>query len=193
MPAPYKLTWHENTHLCLCRQGASNIHYFFCDFRYSNCLFFLWGENKDYTPVSYMNSWRICFILLKSNITKVKSVDALNSKQYSWKKSSVRKEKKDNQYAIVMWSRFSLSELWNWKLLLKKKKKKKSLLMLWQRLHEHFYSYCCFSSSTRIYFFFSRTPQTKSLTISSQDYITTWLFLCYKTLQEKQRRNSVNC
>lgn len=85
-------------------------------------LFFLWGENKDYTPVSYMNSRRICFILLKSNITKVKSVDALNPKQYSWKKSSVRKEKKDNQYAIVMWSRFSLSELWNWKLLLKKKK-----------------------------------------------------------------------
>lgn len=124
MPAPYKLTWHENTHLCLCRQGASNIHYFFCDFRYSNCPFFLWGGNKDYTPVSYMNSWRICFILLKSNITKVKSVDALNSKQYSWKKSSVRKEKKDNQYAIVMWSRFSLSELWNWKFLLKKKKKK---------------------------------------------------------------------
>lgn len=122
MPAPYKLTWHENTHLCLCRQGASNIHYFFCDFKYSNCPFFLWGENKDYTPVSYMNSRRICFILLKSNITKVKSVDALNSKQYSWKKSSVRKEKKDNQYAIVMWSRFSLSELWNWKLLLKKKK-----------------------------------------------------------------------
>lgn len=124
MPAPYKLTWHENTHLCLCRQGAGNIHYFFCDFRYSNCPFFLWGGNKDYTPVSYMNSWRICFILLKSNITKVKSVDALNPKQYSWKKSSVRKEKKDNQYAIVMWSRFSLSELWNWKLLLKKKKKK---------------------------------------------------------------------
>lgn len=32
-----------------------------------------------------------------------------------------KRKKKDNQYARVIWSRFSLSELWNWKLLLKKK------------------------------------------------------------------------